>query len=293
MANDYIPQVQRGIDYIEANLHQKLVLSSVSQAAGLSHFHFQRIFRAVTGESLAQYTKARRLSVALRQLQDRNQRIVDVALDAGYQTHESFTRAFKAHFGVTPSAYRNHPITLPVVPKPRIDEAYLRHLFKDAPPPPIRMKRSPQRVIGLSTRYDGGSRHKNTLGANLFELWQAFIHRAHEVSDAQPGPFFGVLRVLPDPEGEVLEYVAARPVSENAQPPDGMVAADIPGGMWAVFTHHGLPKAINHTIDYVYGAWLLQSGVRHTGGPDIEVYGPEWEPHSPTSMIRYAIPITV
>ena len=101
-----IETIQRGIDYIEAHLDDELSLHDVGRAAGLSPWHFQRSFKALTNETLKGYIRSRRLALACGSLVASRARIIDIALAAGYDTQESFSRAFKLHYGDTPGAYR-------------------------------------------------------------------------------------------------------------------------------------------------------------------------------------------
>jgi AraC family transcriptional regulator len=104
---DYLAQVQRGIDYIEANLAHDIQAADVARHAGISHWHFQRIFKALTNETLKTYIRSRRFSQALEQLAATQERVLDIALAAGFETQESFTRAFKKAFSVTPARLRS------------------------------------------------------------------------------------------------------------------------------------------------------------------------------------------
>ena len=127
---DYLRQVQKGIDYIEANLDVDIATSDVAQHAGISHWHFQRIFKGLTNETLKTYIRSRRMSGALDALASSQARIIDIALASGFETQESFTRAFKCAFGVTPSAYRKHGTRFQFLRKVRFDAEYLQHIHQ-------------------------------------------------------------------------------------------------------------------------------------------------------------------
>jgi AraC family transcriptional regulator len=88
--------------YIESHLSSELSLDAVAEVARVSRFHLSRAFAASTGISLTGYMRARRLSEAAKALVKGAPDILSVALDAGYGSHEAFTRAFRQHFGVTP-----------------------------------------------------------------------------------------------------------------------------------------------------------------------------------------------
>jgi len=92
--------------HIQANLDQDLSLQVLAKRARLSPFHFHRLFRSTVGETLKQYTQRLRLERAASRLIIHDSTILDVALDSGFQCHETFSREFKRRFQVTPKSYR-------------------------------------------------------------------------------------------------------------------------------------------------------------------------------------------
>ena len=95
--------------FIEAHLDDEPALEDIARVAHYSMFHFHRLFRARTGETVRQFAKRLRLERAAYRLGNTNGAgdLLTVAVEAGYSSHEAFTRAFTARFGVTPSAYRD------------------------------------------------------------------------------------------------------------------------------------------------------------------------------------------
>lgn len=98
--------INGSIDFIESRLTEALDIGGLAQQAFFSKTHYQRLFRAIVGEPVMEYIKNRRLQLACRDLYAGSTRILEIALRYGYDSHEGFTRAFKAYFGVTPSEYR-------------------------------------------------------------------------------------------------------------------------------------------------------------------------------------------
>lgn len=107
---DNINAVQRMQSYIEAHLNEPITLHMLAGAAGYSPWHAARIFKALTGKNPFEYIRAMRLSRAAVRLRDEEVKIVDVAFDFVFDSHEGFTRAFSKQFGLTPQMYsRNKP----------------------------------------------------------------------------------------------------------------------------------------------------------------------------------------
>lgn len=92
--------------HIQANLDDDLSLEALAKRVRLSAFHFHRLFRSAVGETLKQYTQRLRLERAAYRLVLLDATILDVALDSGFQSHETFSREFKRRFLVTPRSYR-------------------------------------------------------------------------------------------------------------------------------------------------------------------------------------------
>ena len=104
------------IDVIDESIRRRddeaLTLRSLARRLGYSEFHMTRQFHAITGMSLRTYLRTRRLAFALIEVRDTDRRLIDIALDYGFSSHEAFTRAFRAEYGVTPAAYRLKPLAV-------------------------------------------------------------------------------------------------------------------------------------------------------------------------------------
>jgi len=108
---DWITDIQRAIDYTEAHLMESIDYEAVAKEACSSAFHFQRVFSILCGYSLGDYIRMRRLSLAASDLIRTGDRVIDIALKYGYETPESFSRAFARFHGSTPTeARRGAPV---------------------------------------------------------------------------------------------------------------------------------------------------------------------------------------
>ena len=105
---DWITGIQRAIDYVEAHLSDELDYDAIAREAFSSPFHFQRVFSILCGYTLGEYIRYRRLSVAGSRLASGSDRVIDVALDFGYDSPDSFAKAFRAFHGITPSQARGN-----------------------------------------------------------------------------------------------------------------------------------------------------------------------------------------
>jgi len=107
--SEKVNAVQRMQDYIETNLNRSLTLAELARAAGYSPWHSSRVFREMTGKAPFDYIRSLRLSRAALKLRDESVRVIDVALDFVFDSHEGFTRAFTREFGLAPKQYMKNP----------------------------------------------------------------------------------------------------------------------------------------------------------------------------------------
>src|SRR6185437_10783194 len=106
---DYERRILRAQQLLEARHDGPLSPAELARAAHFSLHHFHRIFRAQLGVTVMQHVRRLRLERAARHLRASDRRVLEVALDARYESHEAFTRAFVDRFGVTPSDFRDQP----------------------------------------------------------------------------------------------------------------------------------------------------------------------------------------
>lgn len=287
----YLERIQQGVDYIEARLDEDVELAAVARAAGVSQWHFQRLFKALTGETLKTYIRSRRLAGSLERLLTSDLRILDIALLAGFESQEAFARAFKQAFGLTPQKYRSLRDKSLFLKKPRFDADYLKHINQNLSLTPEIYEQEPMLLVGLRTLLFGSDSEKNNVAEQLPPLWAAFISRLSEVENCVPGVCYGVIRQEAS-GSERLEYFAAIAVTALGSLPEGMVTVEVPAARYARFEHRGAVQNLDHTVSYAYASWLAGSPHRHSYGPDLESYGAGYRPNSDDSVIHYAIPIS-
>lgn len=244
----------------------------------------------MVGETPAAYVWKRRLREICRRLVETDQPIADLALDCGFESQATFTRAFTRHVGISPGRFRRtRPLFLPAYLYPPCDPAALvaRQRRLDALEP--RIERKPAfHAVGVAGRFTPAT------VSRIPELWARFVPRVAEVAGRRGLHTLGVC-VDADPatlDEAGFTYLAAVEVEQLAGVPDGMVAVAVPANTYAVFTHAGHVSRLGDTVKQVWGRWLPGSRYRHVPAPDFELYdGRRWDPGTGEGEVDLWVPV--
>ncbi|WFP74689.1 AraC family transcriptional regulator [Mesorhizobium sp. WSM4906] len=271
---------EKALWFVESRLPDAISLDDVAASSGVSRFHVTRAFGAATGRSVMGYVRARRLSEAARKLAGGAPDILSVALDAGYNSHEAFTRAFREQFGTTPELVRAQGSTqnLDLVEPILMDSSFLAALE----PPRFETSR-PFLIAGLGERYSCES------SAGIPMLWQRFGpyigHIPGEVGDVA----YGVC-VNGDDAGN-FDYIAGVEVSDFSDLPKEFFRVRVPAQKYAVFPHREHISTIRRTVNTIWNKWLPASGHEIADAPEFERYGPEFDARSGNGGLEIWVPV--
>ncbi len=292
---DQLQQIQRAIDYIEDHLQQDLDIDAIAKVAAFSRWHFQIVFNATVGDTVKEYIRKRRLTIALIEIGTTEKRMIEIAMNAGYESQEAFTRAFKTMFGKTPGESRKEGIkSIMILNKPKITMEYLDHLYKGVNMEPVFKELGEIKVIGLTAKFISVmSPEKNNMVV-IPALWGKYAKRATEIKSRKSWVDMGVCICQPENErshpDECL-YMAATEVTDTTDVPEGMTSMIIPAGKYAMFTHKGAVSKIGLTVSYIYGSWLPKSGQKLREAADLEMYDSRFNPDSDEFELSLYIPI--
>ena len=109
---DHRQRAQRAMVFIDQNLDQVCPIDRLAQEVCLSPFHFNRVFAGCTGETLKQYWVRNRMLHAAHCLMNGNRKVIDIAMDIGYESHNAFSKAFRKWYGLSPRAFRDRSINI-------------------------------------------------------------------------------------------------------------------------------------------------------------------------------------
>lgn len=271
--------VQKAIWYIESHYFKDIGLDDIATAGGVSRFHMSRAFAAATGRSVMGYIRARRLTDAAHALAKGAPDILAVALDAGYGSHEAFTRAFRDRFGQTPEEVRasgsvSQPQRLELL---KMDETFVENLV-----PSRFVDGSPLLIAGF------GQRYTTETSLAIPSLWQRFGPHFGSVPGQKNHVGYGVCCNFDD---DSFEYIAGVEVKDFSDLTSEFSRLRIPPQRYAVFAttdHISMIRRITHTV---WSKWLPTSGHEAADGPNFELYPESFDPATGNGGYELWVPI--
>lgn len=283
--------IQRSIDFIENNLKDNLSLEEIARQAFLSVSHLYRIFPAMTGCSVGQYIRRRRMTESAYDLCRTDLRIVDVAMQYRFESQESYIRAFKYAFGITPGEYRRHTPMIPLYNRLRLSP--LQHVAGFAMQPDIITKKYV--LAGMEHEIDLGTEFAPDIAAVIGWVRE----RLSDIpSSMKAKPVRMVCMWYPFFDGDTVEheprtiFFAGVEIVSVCPLPEGMVLKDLPQSLYAVFTEKQR-GSIGGIEGYAYREWLPTSGymLNEDISGDFEVYA-DIGHISPEQACEILIPIS-
>ena len=265
--------------YIESHLGGDLSLEAIAQDVGVSRYHLSRAFSTGTGCGIALYIRGRRLSKAAKALMDGAPDILSVALDAGYGSHEAFTRAFRQHFGLTPEQARAQHVTNLSLKEPmNIPNLVTAHIA------PVRIeKRDATLIFGLSQHYT-----PQTMGG-IPSRWEQFLPHVGQMLTQVDKIAYGVIHNADDAGN--CDYLCGTEVSEFPSHPREFTRLRIPPQTYAVFLHPDHISTLGATCSAIWNQGLPDAGYKAADGPWFERYGEEFNGRTGLGGLEIWIPI--
>jgi AraC family transcriptional regulator len=250
-AQAYARRFEAVYAYIERHLSGDLSVERLSRVAHFSKFHFHRQFSLHAGISVNRYIQRTRLHHAARRLLfETHRRIIDIAMEAGFESAASFSRAFRSEFGRSPSRFRKHPAWPPWCerhPLPRREPGR---------PMDVNIIEFPETRIALLA-HRGPPEQVNDAAVRFIE-WR----KSSGLSPVASSDTFGLAHDDPhttDPSAFRFDICGS--VDGEVPPnPQGVVAGLIPAGRCAVVRHHGSHERLGEAAYYLYREWLPESG---------------------------------
>ncbi|WP_286885581.1 AraC family transcriptional regulator [Aneurinibacillus sp. UBA3580] len=286
---DSLKNMNEAIKYIEENLTNDIDFKEVAGLAFCSEYHFKRMFSFLAGISLSEYIRRRRLTLAAFELKDSNSKIIDIAMKYGYNSPDSFARAFQNLHGITPSEARNNGHSLKAYPRMTFQlsikgESEMNYRIEE---------KEAFRIVGIKKRVPIIFKGVNP---EIASMWKSLdgetINQLKILSNVEP---MGLLSASTnfsegrmEEKGELDHYIG---VATTKECPDNLTQLEVPALTWAVFEAIGpFPDTLQDVWGRIYSEWFPSSNYEQTEGPEI-LWNEDKDVTSPTFKSEIWIPI--
>lgn len=260
--------IGQAIVFIENHLYEPIAACDVAKEVSYSYHHFHRYFSAVMGETIGSYIRSRRLTQAAWELTHSKKKIIDIGHALYFETAESFTRAFKKRYGITPTAYRKNGLDVLLGSRQSARKANDNTIITYAGLHP--------EIVSIPTVQLMGIRFQTTIHGNeSIAMWQLF--NTQIPSSLSSNKRYGVFEAgacssdLFHLDSRTTAFVGIE-IPENYSIPKDMQVKHLYGGKYAKFTHKGRVDTLIQTYHYIWGVWFPKSGFELADRDDFECY---------------------
>lgn len=257
---DWIKAVEGAIEYIEENITEDLTIAGIASQVNLSAFYFQKGFAMLCGYTVGEYIRMRRLSLAGSELLSPDVKVIDLAVKYGYDSSDSFTKAFTRFHGSTPTDVRKNRAALKSFAR-----LHIKLSLEGGSVMEYRIEeKAAFKVMGISRVFSYES--ANT---DIPEYWdEVYVGAAHKIVMGMYGICFDA-----EMSGNQFRYMIADDLQEEAAAEGNLEAYEIPAHTWAVFPCRGpMPLALQEVNRRIFSEWLPASRYELSEGYNIEYY---------------------
>lgn len=270
---DWITGIQRAIDYVEDHITEPVDFEEVAKCAYSSSFHFQRIFSILCGFTLGEYIRCRRLSLAGSEMLSSDEKIIDIALRYGYDTPESFSRAFTRFHGITPSQAKTGHAVLK-----SFSRLTVKLILNGGNTMDYRIETKD--AFKLIMKKKRVSRNRELTAVEIGEFWQQcgtdgtisalcrYIPEDNIFKNCIVGASFGK-----DATDEEFPYAIGAMYNGAPVEEKDLIIEEIPAHTYVVFPCVGkMPESFQKLYQQIYSEFFPASEYQPCGGTDFEAY---------------------
>ena len=257
----WIEGFQKSIEFMERHLTEELRIEEIAETAALSPFYYQRIFGALCGMTVGEYVRARRMTLAALELNRKDVKVIDVAVKYGYDSPDSFAKAFQRFHGIAPSQAKE-----PGAPLRSFAPLHIKIKMEGGTMLDYRIvKKAPFTIVGVKRRF-----HSDTSYQEIPKFWDEWL------AQGEKRPVMGTFGVCIDMDGKEFDYWIADLYFPWEEIPEGCETRVIPESVWAQFPC--TIQTLQDTNTKIWSEWLpALQGYSLAGEYDIEVYLPPKE----------------
>lgn len=240
--------INKVVDYINLHLFDNPDLKKLSEVANISEFHFHRVFKAIIGENVGEYIGRLRLEYVAERLQVSDETLTDIAIRSGYGTKSALSRAFKKHFGVSPSVFRSQI-------KKNTFKFFSRSQKSIVPLTPVVKEMEAKKIVYVRIVDWYGSPEA------YLQAWKSLGQFAQENNLVDRNTeFIGLSFDNPTiTEPQNCRFYACFTISKEVKPSGIFGVQTIKGGLYAIFIHKGPYEKLLDTYYNIFLQWLPTS----------------------------------
>ncbi|HFJ9441448.1 MULTISPECIES: AraC family transcriptional regulator [Bacillus] len=286
---DSLRNMNAAMQYIENNLTDEIDFKEVAKIAYCSEYHFKRMFSFLAGISLSEYIRCRRLTLAAFELKDSDAKVIDVAIKYGYNSPDSFARAFQNLHGITPSEARNSSRSL---------KAYSPMTFQLSIQGGNEMnyrieEKEPFQIIGITKRVPIVF---NGVNEEIASMWKSLnpesIQTLKSLSNIEPNGIISASTNFSEgrmeEKGELDHYIG---VATTKDCPAQFAQLEVAASTWAIFEAIGpFPETLQNVWGRIYSEWFPSSNYELAEGPEI-LWNEQKDTSSPNFKSEIWIPV--
>lgn len=290
MTVDYSEKMANATAYIEAHLREPISLDEAAKAAALSPYHFHRLFGAILGEPFGDYVRRRKLHEAAEELLENERKILDIALDYGFDSHEGFSRSFKKIYRLSPLEFRKRGARPFVFQRLPVTKPMLVHYSQGIALEPKLAVKPASSLVGLelsgSVTPEAIMNLWDKLVAELGEEYDQYFSEAYGISDLNRRYDLKLTECK-----ENFSYFAGIQAKSKYAYPANFIKIRLPKQFYAVFTHAASIDRLEETYRYIYGTWLFRSGMELARKPDIQYFSESFIRNTGRPVIEIWLPL--
>jgi AraC family transcriptional regulator len=284
-----IESISKAVEFIENNLKEEITIADIADAVYYSLYHFCRMFNTIIHHTPYDYLMRRRLSESALELFATERKIIEIAFDYQFNSHETFSRAFKRMFGMQPSQWRKQGKIDKRFFMSRLTREYIQHINRGDYLKPVLKEKDAFYIAGLMTLVKEEDNKQM-----ISQLWDFLAQELGDLNNqVNPKKYYGMTYYPRDWENQGIFYMAGTEVESPDIEGSAMVVKTIPASKYARFIHKGPLKALPLTLDYIYHTWLPKSGKNLSWPLEIICYGQDFrDPDTEDSEREMYIPVT-
>ena len=281
-----IPAMIKAVEFIEGNLKDGIAVADIADAVSYSLYHFCRMFNRVIHHTPYDYLIRRRLSESARELVETDRKIIEIAFDYQFNSHETYSRAFKRLFDVQPYQWRKQGGIDRRSLMSRLTLEHIEHINKGDYLRPVLEEKEAFQVAGVMTLVKDDQEV-------IPRLWDTLAQELEGIKNrGTTGRYYGIAWYPKGWQERGRLYMAAVETESLDISGSALVVKTMPPSKCARFIHKGPHRNLGLTLDYIYQTWLPKSGQRLASSFEIECYGQDFRsPDNEEAETEIYIPI--